>query len=219
MARRQTTHESSTRPVGRPRDHEKRAAIIDAGWKTFLQDGFSGASLDAIARKAGVSRVTLYSHFPNKEALFRAAIEREMERLSQSQLPLQPDVTLRDGLVAFGAGIMGYLTSDDVISFYSVLAGDLRRHPDLAKSFYALGPGVTHRNLSAIIADAQTRGELAVSDPQEAAEHLIGLWQGLSNYKLSLGVGTEALLANLDRHIASAVDLFLVGYAACPSKA
>jgi TetR/AcrR family transcriptional repressor of mexJK operon len=208
-----STAKPPARSVGRPRAPEKRTAILDAGWTAFLAEGVHGASLDAIARKAGVSRVTLYSHFSDKEALFKAAIGREMERLKQSQQPLLPGTTLRDGLIAFGEALMRYLTSPDVISFYSVLAGDLRRHPELAQAFYDLGPGVTHRNLTAIIAAAHARSELNADHPDEAAEHLIGMWQGLSNYKLSLGVDTDELIARTTSRVERAVDVFLAAYA------
>jgi TetR/AcrR family transcriptional repressor of mexJK operon len=201
------------RPVGRPRDPEKRAAIIDAGWSAFLAEGVRGASLEAIARSAKVSRVTLYSHFADKEALFEAAIRREMDRIERTQQPFPPDMSLRDGLIAFGQGLMGYLTSPDAVSFYSVLAGELRRHATLAKAFFDLGPGVTLRNLSKIIATADAKGELRVSDPAEAAEHLIGLWQGLSNFKLALGIEVEVMKASTPRRVERAVDTFLAVYA------
>jgi len=213
---RRRSSQSPIRSVGRPRDHGKRTAILDAGWAAFLRDGIHAASLDAIAKKAGVSRVTIYSHFSDKEALFQAAIGREMERLAQSQLPLPGDIPLRDGLIAFGQALMSYLTSPDAVSFYSVLAGELRRHPRLAKAFYDFGPGTTHRNLSRIIASAGAKGDLTVTDPDEAAEHLIGLWQGLSNYKLALGLEVEALKTLTTQRIERAVDVFLAAYTGRP---
>ena len=211
MARKSSS--PSARPVGRPRNAEKRVAILDAGWNAFLADGVRGASLDAIAKTANVSRVTLYSHFSDKEALFEAAIRREMDRLEQSQHALSSDIDLRGGLIAFGQGLMDYLTSPDAVSFYSVLAGELRRHPKLATAFFELGPGVTLRNLSGIIAAATARGELNAEDPDEAAEHLIGLWQGLSNFKLALGIEVEAMKALTPRRIERAVAIFLAAYA------
>ena len=210
MARR--VIDPSSRPVGRPRDLEKREAILDAGWRTFLSEGVQGASLEAVARAAGVSRVTLYSHFADKEALFEAAIRREMERLAATQRPLPEGVSLRDGLIAFGAGLMAYLTSPDAVNFYSVLAGELRRHPDLARSFFNLGPGVTRKNLSAILAVASAKRELDIADADEAAEHLIGLWQGLSNFELALGLNSELQAQATTKRVERAVDVFLVAY-------
>jgi TetR/AcrR family transcriptional regulator, mexJK operon transcriptional repressor len=165
------------RPVGRPRDVEKREAILDASWRLFLERGVQSVPLDIIAREAGVSRVTLYSHFADKAALFEAAVEREMMRLSLTQVALAPDQPLREGLIAFGLGLMRFLMSPGPSSYYSVLAGELRRHPDLARRFYNLGPAVTLRNLAAILAVAAERGQIAVDDAKRAAEQLFGLWQ------------------------------------------
>src|SRR3978361_1733983 len=59
---------------GRPKDLEKRAAILDAAKRLFPHSGFDGTSMDAIAADAGVSKLTVYSHFTDKETLFVAAI-------------------------------------------------------------------------------------------------------------------------------------------------
>src|SRR6188508_2800650 len=59
---------------GRPKDMEKHAAILDAAMRLFPARGYDGVSVDAIAQAAGVSKLTVYSHFADKEALFRAAV-------------------------------------------------------------------------------------------------------------------------------------------------
>ncbi|MBY0611297.1 MAG: TetR family transcriptional regulator, partial [Beijerinckiaceae bacterium] len=151
------------RPVGRPRDHLKLDAILDAAWSLFLSKGVEATKLDAIARHAGVSRVTLYSHFADKAALFEATVEREMERLATTQRPLEPEISLREGLVAFGIGLMVFLTSPGPVSYYNALASELRRHPHLARRFYDQGPAVTLRNLASILASAAERGQIAAS--------------------------------------------------------
>jgi TetR/AcrR family transcriptional regulator, mexJK operon transcriptional repressor len=197
------------RPVGRPRDQEKRAALLDAAWQLFLSEGVQAVPLDRIARQAGVSRVTLYSHFADKAALFEATVEREMTRLATSQMPLLPSQSLRNGLIAFGTGLMTFLTSSGPASYYTVLAGELRRHPDLARRFYDHGPAVTMRNLAAILAKASTTGEISLRSPEQAAEQLIGLWQGVTNYQLALGLDLDRLILGIPERVESAVDVFL----------
>ena len=162
-----------------------------------------------IARQAQVSRVTLYSYFTDKAALFEATVVREMDRLAMVQRPLDPSTGLRDGLVAFGIGLMTFLTSPGPASYYNVLASELRRHPHLARRFYDQGPVMTLRNLAAILATAAERGHIIVSSPDRAAEQLVGLWQGLSNYRLALGLDLEALQADIESRVTDGVDLFL----------
>ena len=60
---------------GRPKDLEKRAAILNVAKRLFTTQGFDGTSMDAIAAAAGVSKLTVYSHFQDKERLFAAAVE------------------------------------------------------------------------------------------------------------------------------------------------
>src|SRR5690606_37371609 len=66
---------------GRPKDPKKQAAILKAALKHFLKDGFTGANLDAIAANAGVSKLTIYSHFDNKDALFQAVVQHKCNEM------------------------------------------------------------------------------------------------------------------------------------------
>ncbi len=195
---------------GRPRDAQKGLAILDAAWALFLARGIEGTSIEAIAARASVSKVTLYSHYKDKTALFRAAILREMERIEQAQRPPDgPAPPIADALRQFGLGILGFLISPPAIDFYSVIAGELRRHHDLAQAFYDLGPGRTRANLSALIASAVASGELRPCDVDQAAEELFGLWQGFSNFQLALDIGIPAIEADLPFRIERGVTLFL----------
>ena len=204
---------STTRPVGRPRDQLKRDAILDIAWSLFLANGVEATTLGAIAREAGVSRVTLYSHFADKSTLFEATVEREMARLATTQRPLEPDTSLREGLIAFGIGLMMFLTSPGPASYYNVLASELRRHPDLARRFYDQGPAVTLRNLAAILAAAAKRGQILIPYPDRAAEQLFGLWQGASNYRMALGLDLETLARDMETRVSEGIDLFLKAHA------
>ncbi len=206
------TQPSEPRRPGRPRDMDKGRAILDAGWGLFLERGVEATPIEAIAARAGVSKVTLYTHYPDKAALFRAAVEREMERIEVAQQLQTSDGhpgMVADQLRQFGFGIMAFLTSKPAIDFYSVVAGDLRRHQDLARAFYDLGPGRTRQNLAGLIAAAVDRGELTAVDPTHAAEELFGMWQGFTNFQLALGVDIAAIREGMHERVARAVGVFL----------
>ena len=72
----------STGP-GRPKDQAKRLAILEAAKTLFMRNGYEGSSMDAIAAEAGVSKLTVYNHFTDKETLFSAAVKSKCEE----QLP------------------------------------------------------------------------------------------------------------------------------------
>ena len=210
------TRKRTGRPLGRPIDPQKQAAILEAGWNMFLERGVEAVSLEAVAAKAGVSKATLYRHFPDKSALFEAGVLLEMERIEAAQnvkpggTPLTAD--LASVLHEFGMGIMGFISSDPAVAFYNALAGELSRHPDLASRFYAMGPGRTRANLTHILASASERGELAIDDPAEAAEQLFGLWQGFSNFQLSLGVEGKSIRKEIPKRVNRAIAVFLKAY-------
>jgi len=203
------------RRVGRPVDVEKLAALVDASWDLFLERGVEAVTLESIAAKAGVSKATLYKHFADKTALFQAGVLRAMEQIEASQQTRggpQPE-SLRELLQLFGEGIMGFNFSDPAIAFYTSLAGDLSRHPDLARRFYETGPGRTKTNLARVLEHAAAAKQLDVTDPNEAAEHLFGLWQGFANFQLSLAGSPEHLRAHLSQRVSRAIDVFLLAYA------
>lgn len=117
---------------------------------------------------------------------------REMERIEIAQnlarRNREPGGSPEETLRRFGLGIPGFIFNDTVVAFYNALAGELSRQPDLAWCFYSLGPGLTRANLTYILAAAAQRGQLAIADAEEAAEHLFGMTQGFSTFQLSLGV-------------------------------
>jgi len=201
------------RQAGRPRDLDKRDAIIAAGWAHFLEHGVGAARIEAIAKVAGVSKVTLYKYFPDKAALFEAAIKQHMAYVETLQAP-PADRPLEETLERFGVGLMLYLASKEAIDFYNVLSGELRRHPAIAQLFYDNGPGKTHANLTTILAAAVARGELAACEPAIAAEELFGLWQGLSNFQLALGVDAAAFEASVPARVRRGITLLMLRYGA-----
>lgn len=204
------------KPKGRRPDPDKADAVLEHGWALFLQHGVQAVSMEMIAAAAGVSKVTAYRHFADKNDLFRAAIRKEMVRLEALQATGQSgaDLPIREALTTFGEGLMTYLFSGPAIDFYTALAGELRRNPDLARAFYDAGPGKTHANLMALLTRGRDRGELMVKNVEAAADQFLGLLQGYSSFQLSLGIEPAPFLASVEARVEGAVDVFLKAYGA-----
>jgi AcrR family transcriptional regulator len=81
--------------------------ILDAAFEVFLERGYEGASMEAIARRVGVSKPVVYSSFPSKEALFGELLRREEQRILEAitgSLPAKLDTDLHPVIVdALGA--------------------------------------------------------------------------------------------------------------------
>lgn len=210
-----TPQRHTPRPLGRPRDPAKVEAIVAASWRLFLARGVEAITVDVIAAEAGVSKGTLYTYFPDKRALFQEGVRREMAAIEAAQAmgaAANGGATLEQVLTRFGTGILMFLTSAGAVDFYSSLAGELRRDPDLAHMFYKAGPGRTLANLTAILSSPLAAADLDIADPHRAAEHLFGLWQGMANYRLSLGIDTAALVADIPARVAEGVARFIKAY-------
>jgi TetR/AcrR family transcriptional repressor of mexJK operon len=199
------------RPLGRPRDPAKVEAIVTASWRLFLAHGVEPVAVERIAAEAGVSKATVYVYFPDKRALFEEGVRREMAKIEAAQRidgDTHEAATIREVLVAFGIGIMTFLTSPGAVDFYGVLSGELRRDPELARTFYDAGPGRTLAKLCAILA-SPLASSLAIADVNRAAEMLLGMWQGMSGYKLMLGIDHKAVTNAIPTRVAEGVDFFL----------
>lgn len=209
------TETSAKRPVGRPRDPVKVEALLDAAWALFIERGVEPVPMEAIATRAGVSKSTLYSSFPDKTALFEAAMLREMERIEAAQrfAPTGDAVEpLVDTLRAFGIGIMNFLASDVGVGFYGALSAEVRRHPDLSRAFWDLGPGRTRANLASLMMAAAERGDIQVDDPALAADALFGLWLGFSQLQLTLDGGTEEVRSSVVDRVDRGIEIFIRAY-------
>ena len=98
---------------GRPKDLAKRASILEAAKQLFLEQGYQGVSLDQIAATAGVSKLTVYSHFGDKETLFAAAITASCEEVLPEELFARPPAgSLREQLHGIGRAFFDLIISD-----------------------------------------------------------------------------------------------------------
>jgi TetR/AcrR family transcriptional repressor of mexJK operon len=199
---------------GRPRDLEKRDAILDAAGQLFCERGYEGCAIETVAARAGVSKTTVYGHFGDKAALFSACVRRVS---TQMEAPLEgvPDsvADLRTALVAFGVTLLGFKASPRMLLFERLLMSEAQHHPELARLFFAAGPGPVCAKLERLLAEAHRRGQLAVPDPHLAADVLIGMWQGLAHLRRLLGLDGEPDRAALEAYVRPRVELFLRAFA------
>jgi AcrR family transcriptional regulator len=163
-------------PKWRRRKEARPVEIVDAALEAFAEKGFAAAKLDDIARKAGISKATLYLYFDTKEEIFRAVAQSAVASLlealeSQSEGTDAPFAELAPKLLLRAAAMM---KGGRVPAIARMVIGESRNFPDLARIWHDDVVASVIAIVTGIIARAQGRGEVAPGDPRLYAFSLMG---------------------------------------------
>jgi TetR/AcrR family transcriptional repressor of mexJK operon len=199
---------------GRPKDLEKRAAILEAAKKLFPLSGFDGVSMDAIAAEAGVSKLTVYSHFRDKETLFVAAIEAKCrELLPDEMFPTVSPGSIRDALMRIGRSFFALVSSPVATGLHRMILADQRNGPQLGRMFWQAGPARITESFERFLANAVAAGQLDIPDTEAAAGHFLCLLKGMVNRRMLCSeCATEVTPEADEAHVQSVVEFFLRAY-------
>ena len=194
----------------------KHAAITEAAIAEFFQHGYAGASVDAIAARARVSKPTIYSHFGNKEQLFLAVIG---DHLRDRYAALGPRVDriadapdLRAALVDFLGSWVEAALRDDVMTLRRLVAGEVNRFPQLGQTWAQVNAANEDALIRAFTALHQ-RGTLDVPNPLRAVRQLIGMTVSAAQVIRTFRTTYEFAEGELEDLVSSSVDVFLTAYA------
>jgi TetR/AcrR family transcriptional repressor of mexJK operon len=168
--------------------------------------------MDAVAREAGVSKQTVYGHFANKEALFRACIQCKIGEFGFQEDGLPEAGGARDLLLAVCRRFMALICDPDVVAMYRVVMAETVSHPRIAELFFESGPAATKTVVSALLAGLVSRGELRPHDPDYASWQLFNLCFGNIHIRLLFGLIRAVPPVELEAHLGRSVDDFLVLY-------
>mgnify|MGYP002780843866 CR=1 FL=1 len=202
---------------GRPKDPEKRAALVEAAGRLFCEHGFEAVSLEAIAQAAGVSKLTIYSHFGDKEGLFTAAVEaRCADQLPHGLFELPAGLPLVEALRQIGQGFVDLVYSDDAVQLMRTMAAQAGQSTRLAQLYFQAGPRRALEEMEGFLALARERGELEFDDARVAASQFYVLLKGLQHFRIVLGLDPAPDVAARAAHVDRCVALFLRAYAPRP---
>jgi TetR/AcrR family transcriptional regulator, mexJK operon transcriptional repressor len=165
----------SDRPEA-PRSQAKREQILKGARAAFLAHGFTGASTNAIAAEAGVSKQTLYVYYPSKEALLGGVLERELTALRPDGAPPLPETRgdLRAILTALLRGLIDRLMRPDTIALLRLIVSESARVPELRATFRDAVPVHLLQRVGALLTHAHTRGLIEAQRPDLCARLLVG---------------------------------------------
>lgn len=188
---------------------EKQLAIIQAATQIFLEQGYDQASMERIARTAGVSKQTIYNQFGNKEALFRAIITQRCSELLDTLLSSSAE---EDGieriLTRFATLLLNILLEPSALALHRLIVAESRRLPRVGRLYYESGPERGNRRLAEYLLSLCERGMLDIEDPDLAAQQFTGALLG--SLRTRALVLEEAIpQAEIDRVVRHTVQCFL----------
>lgn len=189
--------------------------VLEGARTVFLAGGYEGASVDAIARAAGVSKATLYAYFPDKKLLFMEVAKAECaSQIGEAREILSPDATPADALRAAGYRITGFVTSEFGQSIFRMCVAESERFPELGREFFRTGPAVFREQMCDYFRIAVARGDLVIDDLMLAAEQFVELCHAVLFVELVFGVREGATKAEIARVVEGAVETFMARYGA-----
>lgn len=201
---------------GRPKDLGKRAAILDAAKRLFTAQGYEGVSMDAIATEAGVSKLTVYSHFGDKDALFAEAVKSHCEQaMPAALLEDRPAMPVRERLSEIASAFYAMIASPEAVAGHRMLCSPQVMDTALPQMFWDAGPRRVQERFRALLDARVAAGDLDVPDTALAASQFFTLLKGEPHARLVFGCGCSGdPHMTPEAHVAACVDMFLRAYGA-----
>lgn len=197
----------------RARKGRKFDQVLEGARNVFLQHGFEGASVDDIAREAGVSKATLYSYFPDKRLLFMEVAQTECHRQADEAVELiDQNAPVRQVLTEAARRMVAFLMSDFAQKVFRICVAESERFPELGHQFYHSGPMLVRERLMEYLAKAVERGELQIDDLAFAADQFAALCKVTVHEKVIFGVAACCPPQEAEKVAAGAVEMFLARY-------
>jgi TetR/AcrR family transcriptional repressor of mexJK operon len=196
-----------------PKKGRKFDQVLEGARQVFLSDGFEGASVDDIARAAGVSKATLYSYFPDKRFLFMQVAKTEC--LRQADLAIENidmDAPIAEVLRDIATEMVDFITSKFGKRIFRICVGESDRFPELGREFYESGPMLIRNKLIHFFEKGIARGELQIDDLELAAEQFHELSKADLFPRMVFNITDEFTDTEKQRVVNGAVEMFMARY-------
>jgi AcrR family transcriptional regulator len=201
-------HEAGRRHEG----NAKKRQIMDGARTVFLSAGFDGASMNDIARAAGVSKGTLYAYFTSKDELFEAIIRAEYAQSAERVCVFKREGDARAMLTDFGVRLMRLMAEPGHMSLARVVIAAVEKFPNVGRTFYESGPLFGATRLANELRTLEAAGALKFPDPERAAWQFVDLCQSYVYKRLLFGVVDSLSLEEIEDAVAAGVEVFFRAY-------
>ncbi len=197
----------------------KRAAILEAAYQCFRKEGFHDTTMDRVAERAGVSKRTVYNHFPSKDVLFDVVIANGWSRLAPlAEQPPDRNTTVEKRLTALARRRIDVIVEPGIIALFRMVLAESVRAPELMRA-YASPRGLGDLlGLPDILQEEVRRGRLRIDHIELAATQFWGLTLGSLFWPLVMGLRGTPDETERQIVIAEAIRVFLARYGARPKR-
>ncbi|MCX4554386.1 TetR/AcrR family transcriptional regulator (plasmid) [Streptomyces sp. NBC_01267] len=198
------------------RSARKHQAIMDAATQVFMAKGYSGTSMDDIAKLATVSKQTVYKHFADKEKLFNEIVLATTDQVD-AMIDLVADIPadgdgLEQNLTRLAAQFLTALTKPEVIQLRRLIIANADAFPELGATWYEQGFERVLATLAATFRRLADKGLLRIDDPLLAANHFSGLLLWIPVNKAMFHGSPQHTQGELDDYVTAGVAAFLRAY-------
>ncbi len=190
----------------------KRDAIIRAASELFVYRGYDGASMEAIADAASVSRQTIYNQFESKEALFGAIVDDLVDELLAPLATSTRGSSIRQTLMAFAEHILEMMVRPKLVALHRLALTETGRFPDFGRAIYQAGALRCQETLADYLRDQAREGKLELPDPLVAAGHFLALTTRETEIKTLFGVESRLSSEEIHQRAKTGVGVFLKAY-------
>jgi len=199
-------------PVARA-SADKRRQIMDGARAVFLAQGFDAASMGEIARRAGVSKGTLYVYFDSKERLFESMVEEQRKEQAAKVFALDSsDHDVEAVLTRLGVDVVRFLCWPELLSSLRTVISICERRPDIGRQFFESGPAFGIKILQRYLEDQASAGVLVEADYEVAAAQFIESCQSTLFKPMLFNFATAPSDARIAHVVGMAVRSFLATY-------
>lgn len=196
-----------------PRDGAKPRQIMEGARAVFLERGFDAASMGEIARRAGVSKGTLYVYFESKEELFETIFEVESRAQAEQVFSLDPsDHDVEAVLTRLGRAFVRFQCQPGRLSPLRTVISIAGRMPALGQRFYDAGPATGVARLGAYLEAQRQAGILSVEDCELAAAQFLDSCQATLFKPMMFAAAPPPSDDRIAHVVGVAVRCFLASY-------
>jgi AcrR family transcriptional regulator len=201
---------SLTEGTARPKAKEQE--VLDVATEYFLEHGYQGASINAMARSSGISKESIYRYFSSKKQLFEAVIGRELVEYRTALDHLDSilrSLELRAALIMVVETTLALITTDRTLALRRLIFDEATRSPDVGQHYYKIGPGRAYAVLQKVF---ETHDYESDFDREKLAEYFTGLMSWRITLERQCAVRPQPTAEEISKHAAAFVDDFMKAF-------